>query len=64
MGELQDRKYNDDYEGLTYEEINALYGFDEDGGLVDDEYNSEEEEESDETNNYEECVSSEMDIEV
>jgi hypothetical protein len=23
-------------EGLTHEEINVLYGFDEDGGLVDE----------------------------
>lgn len=41
MGELQHGIYDDDEcEGLMYNEINALYGFDEEGGLVDEEYSS------------------------
>jgi len=35
MGELQHGMYNDEYEGLTQEEINALYGFDKDGEPID-----------------------------
>ncbi len=36
IGELQHGLYNDEYEGLTYEEINIAYGFDKDGELVDE----------------------------
>ena len=41
---------------MTYEEINVLYDFDENGGLDD-------EEEGDDESNYEGCVSTKMDIE-
>ena len=35
MGELQHGIYNDECEGLTDEEINALHGFSDDGDLID-----------------------------
>ena len=54
MEELQHGVY-DDCEGLTYEEINVLYGFDEEGGLVEEEgYDKSDDmtEEGDEISSY------------
>ena len=53
MGELQHGVY-DDCEGLTYEEINVLYSFDEEGGLVEEDYNKSDDmtEEGDEISSY------------
>jgi len=64
MGELQHGVY-DDCEGLTYEEINVLYGFDEKGGMVKEEdYNKSDDmmEEGDEISSHTE--ESGMDVEA
>jgi hypothetical protein len=64
MGQLQHGVYDDECEGLTPEEINAFYGFDEDGGLQggdEDSDRSDEEEEEDSGDNY---VESEADMEL
>jgi hypothetical protein len=46
MGEIQHGTYDDECEGLTYEEINALYGFGTNG---DPEIGEEEEASDDES---------------
>jgi hypothetical protein len=41
MGELQHRIYADECEDLTYEEINVLHGFGEDGDLINEDENGQ-----------------------
>jgi len=51
MGELQHGIYADECEDLTYEEINMLHGFGEDGDLINEEL--EEDSQSDDLEDYE-----------
>ena len=64
MGELQHGTYNDEYEGLTQEEINALYGFDKDGEYVDEDMNGSDESENDYDSDYDEIEAADSGIEV
>jgi hypothetical protein len=51
VGELQYGIYDDECEGLIYEEINALHGFSEDGDPTDE---SDQSSDSEENNNHKE----------
>jgi len=64
IGELQDGIYDDEYEGLTYEEINIAYGFDEDGEHVDEDMDGSDESENDYDSNYDEIEAADSGIEV
>ncbi len=64
MGQLKHGIYNDECEDLTYEEINTLYGFGEDGELMADQLDDSEDSNSeDDEDNYEQ-YKSEIDMEV
>jgi hypothetical protein len=59
MGEIQHGTYDDECEGLTYEEINALYGFGENGEqeCSEQEDDGNEESEVDMDSDIEACLS-------
>ena len=56
MGELQHGVYDDECEGLTEEEINAFYGFEEDGEsqVPDESPDRSDEDDNDNDGNLEE----------
>ena len=71
MGELEHGTYDDEREGLTHEEVNALFGFEEDGepiGEGDDQDDSDSDPEEQKyygDNSYEkDRVNVDPDIEV
>ena len=65
MGELQHDIYDDECEGLTEEEINAFYGFEEDGEsqVSDESSDRSDEDDSDSNGNSEELEMDEEQIE-
>lgn len=64
MGELQHGIYDDECEGLTEEEINAFYGFEEDGELqvLDESPDQSDEDDSGNDGNLEELEMDEEQI--
>jgi hypothetical protein len=65
LGELQHGIYDDECEGLTEEEINAFYGFEEDGEsqVIDENPDQSDENDSDDNGNLEELEMDEDQIE-
>ena len=65
MGELQHSIYDDECEGLTEEEINIFYGFEEDGELqvLEESPDWSDEDDSDNDGNLEELEMDEERIE-
>jgi hypothetical protein len=65
LGELQHGIYDDECEGLTKEEINAFYGFEEDGEsqVIDENPDQSDENDSDDNGNLEELEMDEDRIE-
>jgi len=64
LGELQHGIYDDECEGLTEEEINAFYGFEEDGELqvLDESPDQSDEDDSGNDGNLEELEMDEEQI--